>query len=427
MSGSGPGAMEVEPNLGKRVPKPNEMEGFYYGDKIQEEITAATKAQREKEFGIYLGKIGIKKDAFLKKLNDNNCNLDDFYTYLDALTLADENPGEPLEDLIRQLDELEMDMDMDMDGGGMRQVGGSLGPLLALHIKIFKSRDFANFSKLSLGAIVQLIQSTIDLLNSLDKCFVYYGGVFLQSAVGGMMGLCKYLYDNRDSIGQSVASGAKTAASAAGTAAVATPGVLLDIFRGVDALGMRFAEEYNPELNGFDEILDAVKRRNEEYHAMMVQLAAEQAEAAGKATARTMKLQKKRFVAQKKVDSMTAIREASEAARRLHEQLIEETAGLDHQLVMGEVGEVGEVAKKGDVVSHTPMPTGQPRVKLPGVGGPKYVPDARAGMELVDSGSDSEFEIGGKRSSKRGSRKTKTTRKKTTRKKTTRKKRRGKK
>jgi len=198
---------------------------------------------------------------------------------------------------------------------------------------------------------------------------------------------------------------------------------------------MRFAEEYNPELNGFDEILDAVKRRNEEYHAMMVQLAAEQAEAAGKATARTMKLQKKRFVAQKKVDSMTAIREASEAARRLHEQLIEETAGLDHQLVMGEVGEVGEVAKKGDVVSHTPMPTGQPRVKLPGVGGPKYVPDARAGMELVDSGSDSEFEIGGKRatrkrgkrSSKRGSRKTKTTRKKTTRKKTTRKKRRGKK
>jgi len=192
MSGSGPGAMEVEPNLGKRVPKPNEMEGFYYGDKIQEEITAATKAQREKEFGIYLGKIGIKKDAFLKKLNDNNCNLDDFYTYLDALTLADENPGEPLEDLIRQLDELEMDMDMDMDGGGMRQVGGSLGPLLALHIKIFKSRDFANFSKLSLGAIVQLIQSTIDLLNSLDKCFVYYGGVFLQSAVGGMMGLCKY-------------------------------------------------------------------------------------------------------------------------------------------------------------------------------------------------------------------------------------------
>jgi hypothetical protein len=407
--------MEIE-ELGKRVPISSEHPGYAYGAQIPQMITAATKARRDEEFGIYLGEIGMSKDDFLTKLGEKKCKLEDFYTYLDALTLADENPDESLDDLIEQLSTIKI------SGGGMRQVGGSLGAILALHIKIFKN---PNFARLTVGASMLLLQNTIELLNSLDKCFVYYGRALLTKILDWMMTVCKDLYDNRDSIGRSVASGAKTVASAAGTAAVATPGVILDILRGVDVLGMKFAAWYNPETNGFDEFLDAVKRRNEEYHALMDELAAEQAEVAGKETDRTMELQNKKFVAQKKVDSMTAIREASEAAGRLHEQLTEEIAGLDHKLVMGQVKDKGKgKGKTGALKAPSNRPVKySPKQVSPGLGPErvphaKGVPSAGAGMELGDSESD----LGkggkratrkrGKRSSKRGSRKTKTTRKK---------------
>ena len=427
---------------GARTKTSNQDQRYAYGAQIPQMITAATKARRDREFTKYLGQIGMTKDAFLRRLNSMDCDVNDFYTYLDALTLADENPDGSLEDLIGQLSTVKI------GGGGMRQVGGSLGALLALHIKIFKSQNFANFSRLSLGAIVQLIQSTIDLLNSLDECFVYYGGVFIKSAVGGMMGLCKYLYDNREDI----KDGAKTGASAVGSAMktgatvgatvgadvlIATPGVILNILRGVDDLAMRFAAEYNPKTNGFDEILDAVKRRNDAHHAMMAQLATEQEEAAGKETKRTMELEQEQFNAQQEVDSMTAIREASEAARTKQDGLIGNTARLNYGLTMGVVGKGKDNGKSGALKAFSGKPVFKHRPKkvLQGFG-PEDVPAAAAGAgaRRMDQ-SDDDFDVGGKRatrkrgkrSSKRGSRKTKTTRKKTTRKKTTRKKRRGKK
>ena len=289
------------------------------------------RAARQAKFtALWTGLGYTSASQFNKRLKNNQCEQADLDIYLNALVKADEDPGDSLDVLIEQLNTTKM------GGGGMRQVGGNLVGLLALHIKIFK-KPAGEVAMLSVGASLLLLQNTIILLDSLPNCFMYFAGDFLKHVLDWMMNLCKELYDNREDIATGFISGAKTAASAAGTAVVATPGAILYILRGVDALGMRFAEEYNPELNGFNEILDAVKRRNEEHHAMMDQLAAEQAEVAGKETDRTMELQKKKFVAQKKVDSMTAIREASEAAGRLHEQLTEEIAGLDHQLVMGEV------------------------------------------------------------------------------------------
>ena len=328
------------------------------------------RAARQAKFtALWTGLGYTSASQFNKRLKDNRCEQADLDIYLNALVKSDEDPGDSLDVLIEQLNTTKM------GGGGMRQVGGSLVGLLALHIKIFK-KPAGEVAMLSVGASLLLLQNTIILLDSLPNCFMYFAGDFLKHVLDWMMNLCKELYDNREDIATGFISGAKTAASAAGTAVVATPGAILYILRGVDALGMRFAEEYNPELNGFNEILDAVKRRNEEHHAMMDQLAAEQAEVAGKETDRTMELQKKKFVAQKKVDSMTAIREASEAAGRLHEQLTEEIAGLDHQLVMGEVRK------------------GKGKGKGKGRGG-KHATRKR-----------------GKHSSKRAPRKTKTTRKK---------------
>ncbi len=289
------------------------------------------RAARQAKFtALWTGLGYTSASQFNKRLKNNQCEQADLDIYLNALVKADEDPGDSLDVLIEQLNTTKM------GGGGMRQVGGNLVGLLALHIKIFK-KPAGEVAMLSVGASLLLLQNTIILLDSLPNCFMYFAGDFLKHVLDWMMNLCKELYDNREDIATGFISGAKTAADAAGPAVVATPGAILNILRGVDALGMRFAGWYNPPDNGLREIMDAVKRRNEEHHAMMDQLAAEQAEVAGKETDRTMELQKKKFVAQKKVDSRTAIREASEAAGRLHEQLTEEIAGLDHQLVMGEV------------------------------------------------------------------------------------------
>ena len=288
----------------------------------------------------------------------------------------------------------------------------------------------------------------------MDKCFVYYGGVFIKSAFDGMMGLCKYLYDNREDI----KDGAKTAASAVGPAIIdgakigatvgadvliATPGVLLDIFRGVDALGMKFATWYNPPDNGLKEIMDKVKQRNEEHHKMMAKLAAEQGVEATRATNKTMALKDKKFELEQEVASMNAIKAAKDAATNLNEGLSGEITGLEHMLVMGEVhkGKDKAKAKKAIKASKNPSKSTMARFQLTGMGAPSAVavpvavPEPNVG-EMDQSDSDDDGLGGGgkratrkrgKRSSKRGSRKTKTTRKKTTRKKTTRKKRRGKK
>jgi hypothetical protein len=257
-----------------------------------------------------------------------------------------------------------------------------------------------------------------------------------------MMNLCKDLYDNRETIATGFISGAKTAANVGADVLVATPGAILDILRGVDALAMRFATWYNPPDNGLAEIMAAVRERNEEHHAMMDELAAEQGEAAGKATARTMKLQSENFNARQKVESMDAITRAKAAAGEVHAQLTEENAHLTHRLVMGEVGKgKGKGRGKGSK-GKVPVKSSRnekdskstiPRFPHTGTGsagakvGPRAGPSAGAGMELYGD-SESEYDgLGkggkratrkrGKRSSKRGSRKTKTTRKKTTRKK----------
>lgn len=386
---------------------------FAYGKEIPEMITAATKERSDKEFTKYLTQIGMTKEDFLISLKANNCNVNDFYTYLDALTLADENPLESLDDLIGQVNT------MKIRGGGMRQVGGSVG-LLALHIKIFK-KPVGEVARLSLGASVLLLQNTIILLDSLPNCFMYFAKDFIKHVLDWMMNLCKDLYDNRDTIGQSVASGAITASSAVGPAVVATPGALLDILRGVDALGMRFAGWYNPPDNGLREIMDAVKQRNEEYHAEMGELAAEQAEAVGKKTAKTMELQDKKLVAQRKVASMNAIREASEAAGELHAQLTEETGRLDNEITMDAVrrgkGKVKAVKAVKASTKHLPRFPSYPGQGNAGAG--NRGPSAGAGP--MDQ-SDSDGKLGGggkratrkrsKRSSKRAPRKTKTTRRK---------------
>ena len=328
-------------------------------------------ARQAKFTALWTGLGYTSASQFNKRLKNNQCEQADLDIYLNALVKADEDPGDSLDVLIEQLNTTKM------GGGGMRQVGGNLVGLLALHIKIFK-KPAGEVAMLSVGASLLLLQNTIILLDSLPNCFMYFAGDFLKHVLDWMMNLCKELYDNREDIATGFISGAKTAADAAGPAVVATPGAILNILRGVDALGMRFAGWYNPPDNGLREIMDKVKQRNEEYHAEMNQLAAEQAEAAGKETDRTMELQKKKFVAQKMVDSRTAIREASEAAGRLHEQLTEEIAGLDHLLVMSEV-------RKGK---------GKSKSKSKGRGG------KRATRKR------------GKRSSNRAPRKNKTTRKK---------------
>ena len=416
-------------------------EATYTGDGVNTKLAAegitvradGGHAARQKKFKDLYESLGFESGTqFRASLTGNGCKLEDFDTYLDALTLADENPDESLDDLIEQLNTTKI------SGGGMRQVGGSLVGLLALHIKIFKSQNFANFSRLSLGASVLLLQNTIELLNSLDECFVYYGGELLKKIFDWLMTVCKYLYDNRADI----KDGAETAARAVGPAMkkgayvgadvlIATPRVLLDILIGVDALGMKFATWYNPPDNGLKEIMAAVRERNQAHHKRMDELAAEQGEEATRATNKTMKLQSENFNDQQKVDSMNAIKAAKNAAGVVHAQLTEENARLKHQFVMDQVKDNGKGKTGVSKVSSRKPGKYRPRFPHTGTGRVPHAkggpPSAGAGMELygdseseydgLDKGGKRATRKRGKRSSKRGSRKTKTTRKKTTRKK----------
>ena len=370
---------------GARPKTSTQRSDFAYGAQIPQMITDATKAQRDEEFRIYLGQIRMEKDDFLENLRKHRCKLEDFYTYLDALTLADEDTGESLDDLIGQLSP------MKIGGGGMRQVGGSLGALLALHIKIFNRP--VEVAVLTVGASLLLLQNTIELLNSLDKCFVYYGRALLTKILDWMITVCKFLYDNREGI----KDGAKTAASAVGPAMrkgatvgadvlVATPGAILDILIGVDALGMQFATWYNPPDNGFREIMEKVKRDNEAYHGREAVRRGKEAVAVKKATDKTMMLQEKDREVLLNLKSEQAIKAANDAASILHGEL--GTSILTNS-ISGVITELGNRGKRGG-----PSAGARP-MELDLGGGGKRATRKR-----------------GKRSSKRAPRKTKTTRKK---------------